>query len=193
MAFLQWGTFTLDFADFDGIIKHSIVSEIRNLEASVKLGSTAPYLTQQPQCLQFSGNPVTKNPLSYPFSWINNTSHLQPYSYKKKKNHTHTLVFSLLAQQGLPSPTPLFFTPSQSSILLQCVWRTRNFALSQLMPWLTPLSSLVWSMETVLNWLVSSLHSVCDPGTTKVPSPEHKVDHVTHLIKILAQVSLPWG
>lgn len=68
MAFLQWGTFTLDFADFDGIIKHSIVSEIRNLEASVKLGSTAPYLTQPPQCLQFSGNPVTKNPLSYPFS-----------------------------------------------------------------------------------------------------------------------------
>ena len=49
VPFLQWATFTLDPADFDDIIKCSVVSEIRSLEVSVKPGSVIPYLTQQPQ------------------------------------------------------------------------------------------------------------------------------------------------
>ena len=43
------GHFILDPTDFDDIIKCSVVSEIRSLEASVKPGSITPYLTQQPQ------------------------------------------------------------------------------------------------------------------------------------------------
>ena len=48
-GFPPMGHFILDPTDFDDIIKCSVVSEIRSLEASVKPGSITPYLTQQPQ------------------------------------------------------------------------------------------------------------------------------------------------
>lgn len=57
-------------------------------------------------------------------------------------------------------------------------------------PWFTPLSSLVWSMETVLSW--SPSYPVFHP-VTKVTSPEHEADHVIHPTKILLQVLLSMG
>lgn len=53
------GHFTLDFTVFKDIIKSSVVSEIRSLEASVKPGSVTLYVTQHLR--GFTGFPKPSN------------------------------------------------------------------------------------------------------------------------------------